>query len=99
MEFDFCGHFNKGDPIPDWLLEADPKEAGARFSMAFETGCFIVKTEAGYFVLPDHRPIPKEDYLYLNSEGRVAVQAASVPVFLPNEWTAVTRTKGMGQVL
>lgn len=78
MTFNLLGSFKAGDPVPSWLLDAEPMTGGTKRPLiTFQIDCHVVEIGAGYVVLPDMELEQSQVYVDNHDGGPVSLFAAS----------------------
>jgi hypothetical protein len=52
VKFEYICAFREGDPVPEWMLVADPIMPGS-ISITFAQDCHVFETTDGYWVVND----------------------------------------------
>lgn len=78
MMFEHCASFVAGDDVPAWLIDTEPRQAGAtRPRLTFQCACHVVELDAGYFLVSENtdvRPILADG----GSHSNIAASARTV---------------------
>lgn len=94
MGIEIVDSFVAGNVVPDWLLGVEGRPGIPRPTLIFAVDCHVIKTSAGYMIVPDMMIArPPVDCLNAPVGANLTAIATSDPVSIALGWVTVGANK------